>query len=45
MEVTLVNKKKYSHLKQDSVITRFPIEGLDQPNYQFVPDHKFEFEI
>jgi len=45
MEVTLVNKKKYSHLKQNSVITRFPIEGLDQPNYQFVPDHKFEFEI
>ena len=45
MEVTFVNKKKYTYLKQNSFVTRFPIKGLDQPNYQFMPDHKFEFEI
>jgi len=40
LEITFVKKK---FIKNEEFIKKFPIDGLDQPNNPFIPDHKICF--
>ena len=41
LEITFVKKK---FIKKEESIKKFPVDGLDQPNNPFIPDHRIYFE-